>query len=238
MGYPYSYPFTYGGPLKLPWGVDEDGNPLLIAPGDLDTLGTALARLWKQYENSTQEPRPNWTKMMTVIGLVFADVNAQQKDINERRYIGSAFGDTLDEIGALVGRSRGSLASDGDYAKAIRVDAATLFSSGTRPQILEVAGNLFPNSPTIQIRDRFPAGFDLTITSLTADDIDLFVDIASDVPAAGVGAWIVTYAEGNAGGHESTRGVTDATKLAKGDSTRGGATDILASTVHARPIGS
>lgn len=238
MGYPYSYPFTYGGPLKLPWGVDEDGNPLLIAPGDLDTLGTALARLWKQYENSTQEPRPNWTKMMTVIGNVFADVNAQQKDINERRYIGSAFGDTQDEIGALVGRGRGSLASDGDYAKAIRVDAATLFTSGTRPEILEIAGNLFPSSPTIKIVDRYPAGFWLTITSLTADDIALFVDIASDVPAAGVGAWLLTYAEGNVGGHQSIAGITDATKLAKGDSIAGGATDVLASTIHGLPIGS
>ncbi len=238
MPYPKTYPFTYGGPLKLSWGVDEDGNPLLIAPGDLDTLATALQRLWKQYEDTTEEPHPNWTKMMTVIGNVFADVNAQQKDINERRYIGSAFGDTLDEIGALVGRSRGSLANDGDYAKAIRVDAATLFTSGTRPEILEIARTLFPNSPTITLIDRYPAGFWLTITSLTVDDMDLFVDIAQDVPAAGVGAWLISYAEGNAGGHQSTRGIVDATKLAKGDSTRGGATDILGSTVHGLPIAS
>lgn len=237
MAYPYTYPFTYGGIVLIIGGVDENGDPLLIPPGKLDTLGTALKRVWKQYEDTVQEPHPNWDDLMTIIGKAFADVNAQQGDVNERRYIGTAFGQTLERVGALVGRDRGALAIDGDYAKAIRVDAATLFSSGTRPQILELSRTLFPNSPTIKLLDRFPAGFDLTITSLTAADLDLFVDIFADVPAAGIGAWIVSYAEGSAGGHESTRGGNDPSKLAKGDSTRGGATDILASTVHARPIG-
>lgn len=231
MAYPSGYPFGYGGSALLDWLTDDDGTPIPVAPGYLDTYTLAVRRLWKQYED-----RPNWLLTAKTIGLVFRDLNSQQRDIMARRYLSTAFGDTLDEIGALVKRPRGSLAADADYAKAIAVDASTLFGSGTRPQIVSLARALFPASPFIRLVDRYPAGFVLTIVGISGGDLDLLIDIASDVPAAGVGSWISTYATGNAGGGQSISGIQDSSKLAKGDSISGGATDILAGGVHGRLI--
>lgn len=239
MKYGGGYGGFYGGTSISAWTTDDDGVPVAIAPGFLDCIATARGRIWKQLEPSLSTPgvEDGWYDIADLLGQQQQDVENQRADIHQRRYLSTASGDTLEEIGASVGRGRDGLL-DADYRRAIKVDAATLFASGTRPEIIELATALFPLSPGIWLRDRYPAGFDLEILNLSGDEMDLLQSIFADVPPAGVGGWVLTYILGNAGGMDSFYGFTDSTKLAKMSSNYGGATDTLAPVSHGRPIGS
>lgn len=193
----------YGGESLVPFVPDVDGVLPEIPPGLLDTVDTATALLWKQFEG-----QPNWLDLLTVIGDAFEDVNAQQYDIHNYRYLTTAFGVALEEVGALVGLSRGSLSDDGQYQKAIRVEAATLFASGTRPEILELARALFPTVPPIRLIDFYPGSWDLRIRNLSQSDLDLLQVIFEDVPCSGVRGFVATWVDGNAGGWDWD-GLTD-----------------------------
>lgn len=228
-GYGTGYGDGFGGDSTSALAI-VDGVLVSPGPGHLDTTQTANDRLYKQWEAG-----PNWLLLTAVAGQVFRDADEQQRLISEYRYLYTSGPWALEEVGALVGRARGSLANDDDYRRAIQVDAATLFASGTRPEIIELARDLFPLAPPIKYRDRYPAGWDLEIRSLTGSDMDLMVDIMSDVPAAGVGAWVSTYAVGNAGGWSSVHGAV-AGLTGKWSSVHGATPDALGHWKHGRPI--
>lgn len=230
MSWGGGYGGGFGGGSLVPFVPDSDGVLPAIPPGLLDAEATATALIWKQFEG-----QPNWLSLLTVFGEAYADINAQQFDIHNYRYLTTSFGVTLDEVGAIVGLPRGSLSVDGQYAAAIRVEAATLVASGTRPEILELARNLFPAAPPIELIDFYPGSWDLRIRNLSATDVDLLVVIFEDVPCSGVRGFISTWIDGNAGGWGSFHGATTGT--GKWGSFHGSAPGALSHWIHGRPIG-
>lgn len=103
----------------------------------------------------------------------------------------TSVGVQLDLIGEMIDLDRGGL-SDDLYRLAIITEATTLFTSGTAPEILEMARVMFPDAPTIRYTPAYPAKFCVRIDELTADEFGLIVAIFEDVPAAGVAGCLIS----------------------------------------------
>ena len=94
------------------WGQREDESdpesPLLeIRPGELDAVTTALRRLWYQLQNGIE-----WPRLMTFIGEQWAEQERALGSVDQARYLSTAEGTVMDEIGALVNRPRAGLSDD------------------------------------------------------------------------------------------------------------------------------
>lgn len=181
---------------------DEDGAQLPIDIGDLHTIETALRSIYKQWEG-----RENWSLLGEVFGRIFHEVESITALIDQRRYIADATGHELELLGEMVGRPRGSLTDDDLFRLAIIVDASTLFSYGTRPQIRAIAKRLLGSSATY--RDVFPAKFRIHAVDTPAAIYELLLDIMQDVPPAGVGALLSRSSSTRNGGWGSIYGPTD-----------------------------
>jgi len=188
----------WGGAGLIPWeAVNEAGG---IPAGKLDAKLTAFNRLYKQWEE-----RDNWQKLMSVVGEEFGNVNKQQGEIKAFRYISTAAGQGLDDIGEVVGRSRAGL-DDDDYRLAIIAEAVSLFSSGTVPEILGVIAALLPAVTGVEFVEKFPASWTVCIVNLTPELFDLLLEILADQPAAGVSALLCTFDPPSMGARRSISG--------------------------------
>ncbi len=192
----------WGTEWSEPWGVgtpwatrDDAGELVAIDPGDLDTIDTARARVWDQFKRTTL-----WVRLHEVIGAVFGDVEIVAGQVDRERYVGTAIGAALDEIGALVNLPRAGTTSDDDYRLAIRAECATLLSNGTGPEVLEVARTLAPTGATVRVVEAFPAAFYVVISGLDQPRFDLIRSIMADMPSAGIGRLLLTWPAGGAGG--------------------------------------
>lgn len=199
------------------WGARENGDPadttsllLPIEPGCLDAMQTAADRIWKQYEG-----RETWADIMEIVGEPFAELDVVLGRVDVERYRSTAVGVQLDEIGAVVNRPRGGLLDDELYRLAILVDTASLYASGTIPEILELAHALVGDGHVITLDELFPANFRLRITDLETPIFLLLADILSDVPAAGVGSLLSTFAEATVGGWGSVHAYRPAELVAR-----------------------
>lgn len=198
--------FEWGGAQA--WGARENGDPsdvdsplVEIPPGSLEAVQSCTDRLWKQYESTV-----TWPDLMAIVGEAFGELDVTLSKVDLMRYRSTAEGAQLEEVGAIVGRARGSLSSDADYRLAILVDAATLFASGTLPEIIELAQALsegLAGQPEVEVAEFYPATFRVRIPDLDADTFALLVDILGDVPPAAVGALLSTYDSSVAGGWSS-----------------------------------
>lgn len=205
MSSPATYGFTYWSALygsgDIEYGEavtwDDLSDPDVLAPvGLFDYYTSAQNRIWKQFEETT-----TWPDLMDIIAESFDEVEIQLAEINDHRAVSTAYGIQLDAIGALVGRSRGTLDDDA-YRRAIVVDANTLFSSGTPWQISELARSLYPTR-VVTLTEFYPAAFSLQIVDLTLEEFDLLLDIMADTPPAGVGALLESIPSGMAYGPDS-----------------------------------
>ena len=239
----YGFGSTGGGtpPIlvsPIPWGTTETiepGAPFVpIPPGTLDCLTTAIERLYKQFE-----AKPNWSALVQVFGESFCDVERQASQINVFRYVLTAEGVQLDEIGYLVQRPRNGLTDD-DYRLAIIAEAASLVTSSTVPEILSIVDVLVGGDPGVLVdfQPKYPAAWILCVVPITPVFFDLLVDILSDVPAAGVAALLCTWDPDNYGGWDTTTGA-DASPLGSWSSTTGtDADDVPPLWSHIAAIGS
>lgn len=208
----YSRPLWEGqtltrGPAQS-WGARVGGDPadleqelLAIEPGEMDVVQSALDRRYKQLEVTPGDTDDPWGDLLSLIGEVFDEPEAVLQSVDVDRHRRTAQGLQLEQIGALVGRPRGSLTSDEDYRQAILVDASTLFSSGTLPEVLELAEALVGQAG--EVVEMFPAAFRLRIPDLSAARAALLADILSDVPGAAISAQLSTYDSANTGGWSS-----------------------------------
>lgn len=224
------------GPL-IPWGTTETGEPgspfVPIPPGQLDCVTTARERLYKQFE----APRPNWTALSELIGELFCDVSRQQGQINSLRYVSTASGVQLDEIGELVGRPRNGLPDD-DYRRAIVAAANALITSGTVPEILDLVRTLFGDSVSIDYQEFYPASFRLCVFPLAPPDFDLLLQILADTPPAAVAALLCTFDPDEIAGWDTTTGNDAGPPLASWTSTTGpDADDARSRWVYVAKIG-
>lgn len=184
--------------------TDADGDLILpdgIPAGELDAIRTALNRLFKQFESD-----PDWRNLATVIGEQFKNVDIQQLAITGGRYVSNAIGATLDDIGEIVGRPRGGLTDDDDYRQAIIAEGASLITSGTVPEILEVVAALLGAIPGVVFTEKFPASWALCVPDLTAAEFELLRVILADQPSAGVAAVLCTFDPLVAGARRSSAG--------------------------------
>jgi hypothetical protein len=180
----------------IPWAaIDEDGDPWPIEPGQFDPTVTAEVRVWKQFEGTV-----TWASLVGVFGQAFNDVEIVEEQLQPMRYVGTATGVWLDEIGANVGRARGGQTDDDEYRLAIIADALSQVTDGSPDEIIDLAVRLKLEASVVRYDEPVPAVFVLTVTELDAARFDLMRDVMGDMPPAGVGAWLDTYDEALAGG--------------------------------------
>ena len=187
--------FTWGSlwGATTEWGTRSDprdpDSPLLrTQPGDLDTIQTAIARLRRQFSSTV-----SWPALATLMGEAFADFEYAIRRAQDQRYVGTATGVWLAEIGALVGLPREGWTSDDDYRLAIVAEALSRITSGSADEIVDVALRLLPDGATMIYTERYPAAFDLAIADLPAGRFALMLAVLADMPAAGVGAFLTTW---------------------------------------------
>lgn len=205
---------------SIPWATREDAldpsSPLVeIRPGELDTATTAARRIWYQFQG-----RPEWERLIGLMGDLAGVLEHGLGSINEARYVSTAEGDVLDEIGALVGRPRVGL-SDALYRLAIRAEAASVVSSGTIPEFVELMQSLVGDG--VRIQEFYPATITIEAADIATDVFLILLVILADMPAAGVGALLVTWDSDVVYGYDSTTGGVIPGVY---DSTTGGADEI------------
>lgn len=186
---------------SIPWATQEDPldptSPFVeIRPGELDHATTALRRLWYQLQG-----QPEWERLMGVIGELAATLERGVGSVNEARWLSTAEGDVLDEIGALVDRRRQGL-SDDQYRLAIRAEAGSIFASGTIPEIVELTRSLLGED--VRVVERFPGSIVISAPDVAVEVFLVLLEVLADVPAAGVGALLSTWDSAATGGWGST----------------------------------
>jgi hypothetical protein len=215
-----------------PWGtVDDDGAPVPIEPGDLDTITTAQDRLWRQFMLTD-----SWQRLYSVIGILFGEVELVCSEAHLERYVGTARGVNLDAIGAIVNLPRAGTTDDDDYRLAIIAEATSLVVSGTIPEITDLAIRLAPEGADVRVVDAPPAYFFVVIADLDGPRFELVRTIMADVPPAGVGASLVSYVSSLTGGWGSSYG-DDGGSAAWASSYGSDADDSLSPWAHSGEIG-
>lgn len=215
-----------------PWNTrDEDNAPVPIEPGDLDTVTTAQHRLYRQFMLGD-----NWNRLMSVYGVLFGEVELVCQQAHLERYVSTARGANLDAIGAIVALPRAGTTDDEDYRLAIVAEAASLVMSGTIPEIADLAVRLAPDGAEVRVYDAPPAFFYVVIPDLTGPRFELIRTIMADVPAAGVGARLVTYRSALVSGWASSYG-SDGGDAAWASSYGADADDAPSPWAHSGEIG-
>lgn len=197
--------FSWGSAL---WGSGTEwsgatGDLEVLPAGELDHVQTALDRLWKQFEGL-----PNWIAIMEVFGQLVQEVEGVLAQVSSGRFVRNAQGVQLDEIAAMVGTARGAFTDDELFRLAVIVDARTLISSTTAPEILELARAIGPNAETVRLWQLFPSSLRLTISDLTPAVFVALLTIFADLPGAGKNMLLETYDSAMVGGWDSTTGGT------------------------------
>ena len=210
---------------------DPDAPLLEIRPGEHDCTETALRRLWKQFEDAA-----SWQRLFgEIIGPTYQVLEQAIGSVDQARYLSTAEGQQLDEIGALVGRARGSLSDDELYRLAIRADAATLFSSGTVPEIVEICRSLLGDE--MRVVQIYPATVWIRTPDTTPGVVPLLADVlADDLLAAVVAGLLVTWDTAATGGWSSTTGTP--ASPARWSSSVGTAANARSFWSHAHALGS
>ena len=199
----------------------DEGDPLAplveIRPGELDCTETALRRIWKQFEGAA-----SWETLFGVIGATFQQLELGLGSVDQARYISTAEGQQLDEIGYAVGRSRGALTDDSLYRLAIIADAATLFSSGTTPEVVEITRALLGDG--VRVTQYYPAAVVISAPDVETDVFLLLLDVLKeDLLVVGVGGVLETWDSEAVGGWGSTTdpGDTEIAEAGEWSSTTG-----------------
>lgn len=223
----------------IPWAEregDDQGDPeaalLEIRPGELDCRTTALRRIWYQYRSTT-----TWPVLLGLVGDAFALLENGQGSVAVARWVSTAEGLVLDEIGALVDQPRGGL-DDDLYRLAIRARAASLATAGTIPEIVEISRALL--SDQVRVQELWPATVAITSPDVATDIFLLLLQILDPMLAAGVAGLLSTYTSALVGGWASTTdpGFAEVTDLAGWTSTTGtDADDALSPWSTGQPIG-
>lgn len=183
---------------------DPEAALLEIRPGELDCTETARRRIWKQFEDAA-----SWQRLMVeIVGPTFDELELAIGSVDQARYLSTAEGAVLDEIGYAVGRPRGTLTDDELYRLAIKADAATLFSSGTVPEVVEICRALLGDE--MRVAQFYPAQVVISAPDVEPDVFLLLLDVLKeDLLPVGVGGILETWDSEAIGGWGSTTDPTD-----------------------------
>ena len=152
-----------------------------------DISGDAVARLLYQFQDKTYIEG-----LVTSFTDQLQDIEDVIFDVRDDRWIDTASGTQLDNLGAIVGAERGGR-SDADYKNLIIAQIGRNTSKGRATDIFTIF-NLLTSSDRCYLVQLFPAAIgiyaDHDITSLNTDDIKDFLELAL---AAGVSLDEVGY---------------------------------------------
>ena len=155
-----------------------------------NVIPEAIARFLTQFKNSTQLKSLGGAYMGPMQGL---EDNIQS--LYEDRWIISAFGETLNKLGEMVGVPRNGR-TDEEYRLAILSEITLQYSSGSIDDIIATAKTI-TGAGKIRYFENPPAGFMLNIVDITNGDTQNWDVVRSSIDGvrpAGVEFWIVvTY---------------------------------------------
>jgi hypothetical protein len=209
-----------------------DDQRAAIPPGDLDAVATAIERIWKQYDVTE-----TWVAYATALGGAFGDVEQVTGQFEVQRYVGTAVGTYLDQIGALVNLPRSGWTTDDDYRLAIIAEALSRVTSGAADEIIDVAIRIAPDGATVQYREPAPASFVLTVPDLDPNRWALMLDVMADMPPAGVGAWLETWSSSTTAGWDYAASPGSVSPVASWSYSGGGTAGVLAPWSYRAAIG-
>jgi hypothetical protein len=106
--------------------------PLSLPPGSVDHVYAAYSRLPQQFKD-----KPNIVGLVTALVQPYQDLETALWDLFTKRTIYTAFGATLDAIGALVNQPRNGL-GDADYQRFIAARVKANRSGGTPPNLIAI----------------------------------------------------------------------------------------------------
>lgn len=142
----------------------------------------ALDRLIAQYKDAT-----NLQGLLTALINPVQDIEGVLNDMNVLRQISLAFGQTLDNIGSIVGFPRPPGASDTDYRNDILGQVLVNVSQGQPEQVIR-AFQLFTNASLVLLDEFFPAEVLVESDHVFPDQaaIDHIIDVIEQITPAGV----------------------------------------------------
>lgn len=163
-------------PLNVvPLNGTQDGGDQPSVLGIHTTRG--LSRLIEQFKGKL-----NIEKLLKILLSELDEVETALQEIVLYRQIDQAFGQQLDQIGTLVGRTRDGY-SDADYRARLKLQIGINTSESEADRILTVWKAL-TGSPTVSITENFPAA--LTLTAQTSAVDPNVIQEIERVSAAGV----------------------------------------------------
>lgn len=128
-----------------------------------------------------------------VVGLVTALLDEVQELSDAIYYayafrqLADAFGAGLDQWGLMFGLRRQGL-SDDDYRIHLQVRLLILHGSGTAPELLTIFTLLAPSPRTVSFIARYPAGFEILISTEASLEGDELADILATARGGGIDA--------------------------------------------------
>jgi len=207
---------------------DPNVEPRPIAPGDLDGVGTIRKRIYWQWQQD-----PSWLSqdggatpgLAEILGAALDTVTLEHYQIDQYRWLDTATGTTLDELGALVGLSRNGIGDD-LYKRAIQAKGASLVGDAGIDAVMRPAKILL-GAGNVSYAANYPRAFCWVVTvAVSAEYLSLLVSILGEsVAGAGIGAkillsppelpgWDWTTPQAWASSWASAYGVTDLATVA------------------------
>jgi hypothetical protein len=165
--------------MTIPFTLPEDE----VEPTGLqritDHVAAAVGRLIEQYRD-----KANVVALVSIFAARAQVLEDALWDLYLLRWVGSATGAALDNLGAIVGQPRQS-ADDEVYRLYVQARIRLNRSSGTTEDLLAVLGLVF--SGEMRLHDRPPAGFRLELVgAVDADHAAAYLALLRAARAAGV----------------------------------------------------
>jgi len=178
--------------VLLCWDPNLEPRPIPV--GDLDGTGTVRKRIYWQWQQD-----PSWLSqddgetpgLAEIIGAILNQVTEEQYQIDQLRWLSTATGVTIDEIGALVGLMRNGL-GDGIYRQSIRARGASLIGDAGIDAVMRPAKILLGEG-SVSYAPNYPRAFCWIVNiAISMDLLDLLVSLLEvSVAGAGIGACIL-----------------------------------------------
>lgn len=184
-------PAPNGVQVLTPW--DPNAEPRPISIGDLDGPETQRKRIYWQWQLD-----PGWLSqdgqtpgLAEILGMGMDALREEHYQIDQLRWLSTATGETLDELGAMVGLPRNGL-SDEVYRRAIQARGASLTGDAGIDAVMLPARILFGDG-NVSYAPNYPRAFCWVVTvALSSQLLELAVSILEEsVAGSGIGACIL-----------------------------------------------
>lgn len=144
-------------------------------------VADALKRLFQQYKGKNVEG------LLTSLVTGYQSLEGIFFDLKEDRTLSNATGDTLENIGAIVGVTRFFGESDADYRKRVKLAIFKNRAQGTAKVLIETVQN-FTDASVVVFFEGAEASFGFVIDeqNLTQDQIDALYEGLKTAKLAGV----------------------------------------------------